>query len=232
MAYVNGFFEVGSAKTLTDFFVSLKNSILEHTDWKLIESESTSIKLVFNTKIDDITCTITDRQITSESSTTTSNNLLFAYSRNGKSVNNIVASYSQSTYSLSQNADRCIKIMVHNNDNIKLVSFINFNFNTATWSNNSLGKFKTTNIASGEVIDRYAIGTTLYRSDTNSSLVVYAYITTSCTGGIVMMNLVNSNTITDYVNNCYNCSTVISGSYYQINGKKYFALTTNILVEE
>lgn len=227
----NGIFEIGTLGTLTDFFIIIKEKFLEYTNFELLDS--TELSLTFNTKIYDIILKITDTKITDISSTNTSNSLKLEFIKNNISINSISVNYSSS---ITQDAisSRYINLFVHNNNNNNSMfyAFLNYSANTIT-TNTMFGNIISKSILDDTQTNRFIIANNFYNSEATNYLTLSNPITNSA-NGIVMINsmLLNSSVYIDYIPVMYNCSKVTENRYYTINNKKYFSLTSNILIKE
>lgn len=226
----NGIFEIGLIGTLTDFFSTIKTKFLEYTNFELLES--TDLSLTFDTKIYDVVLKITDTKISDTSSTSTSNSLKFEFLKNNISISNLSVSYSQSSTALDTSVIRKINLFTHSNNNLIFYAFLNYSATIVTM-NNIFGSITSKALSDDTITNRFIIGNNFYNVDTLTSFTVQNLFSGNSTG-IVMINLIlsNSSIYTDYVPNMYNCSKVIENKYYNINNKKYYSLTANILIEE
>ena len=233
MAYKNGIFEIGTLGTLTDFFTILKTKVLEYTDWELLES--TEISLTFDTKIHGVTLKITDAKITDVSSSLTSNYIKLEFIRDNistASFNNI--QYSLSVASSDTTATRSINLFVHKNNNAILINFSHYGVTSWAWGN-VFGSINSKSISDNTETQRYIVGSNFYSAETGNYLLLKKDFTNPANNGISMINLhlINTNNFYfDYVPYLYNCTQLSSGKYYTINGKEYFSIDSNILIEE
>ena len=79
------------------------------------------------------------------------------------------------------------------------------------------------------------MGSNFYSAETGNYLLLKKDFTNPANNGISMINLhlINTNNFYfDYVPYLYNCTQLSSGKYYTINGKEYFSIDSNILIEE
>lgn len=232
MAYTNGLFELGSSGVYTDFLSAVKDGVLSYTDWTLDEENSNEYSYVFNTNIDDVMVKIYNASATSSEYTSAFNNIRIVPYKGSTELSYVQATFSGSA-AQSTETTRTLKLLVHTNSNATILGFLGYNTSKPSYST-ILGFCKATDIASGETSDMFFNNGTIYNIDTLASQTLTRSITASCTSGVIMKNLLgfSSSTIASYLPNFYNCSTLTAGSYYQINGKKYYTVDPNILVEE
>lgn len=230
----NGIFSVSSVGTLTDFFALVIEKIQEYTDFTL--TESTELSATFDIHIDDLTLKITDSNISSTSSANASNALNFKFFRNSVSVVSYNIVYSNNSYTISQETTRNIHIVVHCTNDTNVYSINPYSIAIVDLN------FIICKVNSKAILDNsqnsgcFLYGN-YYPSDSNESRYIKRDLLYSA-NGIVMMNLCicygssSSSNYDLYIPNMYTCSNVTANRYYLINNKKYFALTSNILIEE
>lgn len=231
----NGAYVISVNGTLGDFFDNMKTSILYVTDFQLILEECETLKLVFNTNINDIKMVIRDTAITSDTDTTTkSKSIQFAFYQNDVQLDTFNRDYASTVNVQSSIIDRQVNLFVYATTNFK---FFDFSVTTSTFGY-TFGKVITSEIATKSTKNRFfiknifypfdGVGTKLYLINQFSSL--------NCENGIIKTNLLlNYNngspySAVEYCNDLYNCSTVTSKYKYNINGEMYFAIDKNILV--
>lgn len=230
----NGSFAVSSVGTLTDFFALVIEKIQEYTDFTL--TESTELSAIFNTHIDDLMLKITDNTILSTSSTNASNTLKFTFLRNNISIASYTVAYSNNSYTINQSDTRTINIVVHCTNDANVYSINPYSTAIADL-NFIICKVNPKKILDNEVKSGCLIYGNYYPSDSNSYRSLKRDITYSA-NGIVMMNFcityssTSSSNYDMYVPYMYTCSSVTANRYYLINNKKYFALTSNLLILE
>lgn len=230
----NGSFSVSSVGTLTDFFALVIEKIQEYTDFTL--TESTELSAIFDIHIDDLTLKITDSNISSTSSANASNALRFTFLRNSVSVAGYSIVYSNNSYTISQETTRNINIVVHCTNDANVYS-INPYSTAIVDLNFIICKVNPKKILDNELKSGCFLYGSYYPSDSNESRCIKRELLYSA-NGIVMMNLCigygssSSSNYDMYVPNMYTCSNITANRYYLINNKKYFALTSNILIEE
>lgn len=230
---VNGFFEIGSIGTLADFFTVLKEKLLEYTDFTL--TESTDLSLTFDTKIHSVTLVVTDSKIDDASSTTINNALKFEFFKSTTSVGSFTVIYTSSGVTASTEKARSIKLSAYKNAHgDTFYSFIASGSTTTTFDISYVfSKISSKDILTNTEVSRFGIGNKFYDDSAVSNLTLSNPITSKASG-MVMLNslLTQSSTYTEYVDRLYNCSTVTANMVYKISNKNYFALNTNLLVEE
>lgn len=230
----NGSFSVSSVGTLTDFFALVIEKIQEYTDFTL--TESTELSATFDTNIDGLLLKITDNTISSTSSTNASNALKFTFLRNNVSIASYTVAYSVNSYTINQSGTRTINIVVHCTNDANVYS-INPYSTAIVDLNFIICKVNPKKILDNSTFSGCLMYGSYYPSDSNSSCFLIRDIANSA-NGIVMKNFCiaysssSSSNYDMYVPYMYTCSSVTANRYYLINNKKYFALTSNLLIEE
>lgn len=230
----NGSFEVSSVGTLLDFFALVVEKISEYTEFTL--TESTELSATFDTHIDDIVLEVTDSQITSASSTNSSNALRLTFIRNSVTLTSYNIIYANNVLKVTDSNTRCINIIVHCTSDTNIYN-INTYSNTTMDSNFMICKVKSQSILDNSESTGCFIYGNYYPSDSNSSKYIFRSTLNYSANGTVMINLMisslsSSSSYDKYIPYMYNCSNITSNRYYLINNKKYFALTSNLLILE
>lgn len=226
---INGTFEIGSTGTLSDFFTELKIKLVEIADFEVVES--TDISVTFNTNIHEVTLKITDSKITDTSTTTISNILKFEFLKNNISLRSFTMAYISSAVAQTVLASRLIHLIVHKTTNTTVLGFNTYN-NLNINISYMFGKTMSNSIADNSATERFFIGDGYYNPQTTSYLSMYCPITYSSSGIVTLSLMLGSSNYIDYIPTMLNCTRVTENRYYMINNKKYYALTSNILVEE
>ncbi|MGN1412424.1 MAG: hypothetical protein ACI4WH_07975 [Oscillospiraceae bacterium] len=236
--------EVVSTSTCVDFFSKLKDTILDNTNFELLEESIApdSLYLTFDTKIYDFKLKIA----TKETSSTAANVLLCTLSNDSRAVSSIInVGYTASAKKSTEDNSRKVNLFIHECDKSYLVKI--GGYNDITWNYNFnvmvLGKLSSKTVADGTEHIKILYCNTLYdaQGDTDNIYFTKVYNANPCVGvvkqNLLLTNTVNNSvgvtgTIKEYCTNLYCCSTLTSGFRYKINGKTYFAFDPNILIEE
>lgn len=239
--------EIIGTGTLADFFTQIKEKILANTNFELISEDTEKFTLIFDTKLSDLKLKITDAQITNNSATSScqikgwlvSENLNIDTNSTSDTTN--AAQYSSGNFTKDQVTTRKLNLLVYENDKFSFVCLRPYSSNSWLWDRNTLavGKILTKKIVDSSSVERIFFNTTCYDiSKSNSNLYLLNLFNGIGSSGIGIIeqtlstNYSNSSgSINEICENLYNCTSLASGYKYNINGKTFFAISTNILIE-
>ena len=240
--------EITENGTLADFFAKIKEKILENTNFELASEDAENFILIFDTKISDLKLKITDSRITSNSSASSNqiDCLLFSDKLNITESSNchINVMYCSTSCTKDTCTTRLLTLLNYEASNFSMSSILNCN--TSSWqvkfNTFGLGKLNTKKIDDGSTVERVFFANRTFDLNGNYSELYLGNVFSSISSsGICYVNQMLSTgsttgtisgKVTEYCENLYNCTNVTSGYKYNINGKTFFAIDSNILVEE
>lgn len=239
--------EIIGTGTLSDFFTQIKEKILANTNFELISEDTEKFTLIFDTKLSDLKLKITDAQITNNLTTSScqikgwlvSENLNIDTKDTGDTANAL--QYSSGNFTKDQVTTRKLNLLVYENDKFSFICLRPYSSNSWFWDRNTLavGKILTKKIVDSSSVERIFFNTACYDISKNSSnlylINLFNNLTSTGVGKIeqtLSTNYSGSGSINEVCENLYNCTSLASGYKYNINGKTFFAISTNILIEE
>lgn len=241
--------EITSNGTLTDFFAQLKEKILANTSFELISEDTENFTLLFDTKISDVKLKITDNQITNNQ-TSSSNAIIVRLLSDNLNISENSNVYYTLQYSTSSNTKdikvtrTLILLNYENNSNFSIISILPWNKTgwRLSYDSCSIGKLSTKKIDDSSTVERVFFLNKAYDvNKNNSDLYIANAFYNIASSGVCYVNQMlttqaSSNSLSgkvmEYCENLYNCTNLTSGYKYNINGKTFFAIDTNILVED
>ena len=241
--------EITSNGTLTDFFAQLKEKILANTSFELISEDTENFTLLFNTKISDMKLKITDNQITNNQ-TSSSNAIIVRLLSDNLNISENSNVYYALQYSSSANTKdiqvtRTLTLLNYeNNSNFSIISILPWNKTgwRLSYDSCSIGKLSTKKIDDSSIVERVFFMNRTFDLNKNNKSLWFGNIfpNVSCSGVCFVNQMLTDTSTTgsivgkvmEYCENLYNCTNLTSGYKYNINGKTFFAIDTNILVED
>ena len=241
--------EITSNGTLTDFFAQLKEKILANTSFELISEDTEKFTLLFDTKISDVKLKITDNQITNNQ-TSSSNAIIVRLLSDNLNISENSNVYYTLQYSTSSNTKdikvtrTLILLNYENNSNFSIISILPWNKTgwRLSYDSCSIGKLSTKKIDDSSTVERVFFLNKAYDvNKNNSDLYIANAFYNIASSGVCYVNQMLatqasgnslSGKVMEYCENLYNCTNLTSGYKYNINGKTFFAIDTNILVED
>lgn len=240
--------EITNSGTLAEFFAQLKEKILANTSFELISEDTENFTLLFDTKISDMKLKIIDTYITSNPTQNSSSIKCILLSENfGVTENNqiqITIGYSSQSNTKESVFPRTLTLLIYENDNFSTIAFRPYNNNSWDFGYNvcSIGKLTTKKVDDGSTVERAFFTNRAFDLNKNNTDVWLGNIFSSInSSGVCFVNyMVSTSTlsvalsgkVTEYCEHLYNCTQLTSGYKYTINGKTYFAISSNTLVEE
>lgn len=240
--------EITSTGTLAEFFAQIKEKVLANTSFELASEDTENFILIFDTKIGDLQLKIIDSQITSSS--TAKSNVIKCILLS-KNLNITEDSSISNTFQYSNNANdkdttisRTTNLLIYENDNFSMIVFRHWNNDSWDfgYSACSIGKLTTKRVDDGSTVERAFFTNRMFDLNKNNTDVWLGnsfYNATSsgvCFTNYMAVNTAISSSLTgkvvEYCEHLYNCTQLASGYKYNINGKTYFAISSNALVEE
>lgn len=240
--------EITSHGTLTDFFAQLKEKILANTNFELVSEDTENFTLIFDTKISDMQLKITDTYITSNKTQTSSSIKCILLSENfgvteAKQIQTMI-SYSSQSNTKETVFSRTLTLLIYENDNFQIIGIAPYN--NTSWSFGydrcNIGKLTTKKVDDGSTVERAFFLNRAYDiNKDNSDLYITSAFYNINSSGICYVNQMLttqmssyslSGKIMEYCEKLYDCTKVISGYKYNINDKTFFAIDSNILVED
>ena len=241
--------EITSNGTLTDFFAQLKEKILANTNFELISEDTENFTLLFDTKISDVKLKITDNQITNNQ-TSSSNAIIVRLLSDNLNISENNNVYYTLQYSTSSNTKdikvtrTLILLNYENNSNFSIISILPWNKTgwRLSYDSCSIGKLSTKKIDDSSTVERVFFLNKAYDVNKNNSdlYIANAFYNIASSGVCYVNQMLTtqasgnslSGKVMEYCENLYNCTNLTSGYKYNINDKTFFAIDTNILVED
>lgn len=240
--------EITSNGTLTDFFAQLKEKILANTNFELVSEDTENFTLLFDTKISDMKLKIIDTYVTLNPAQTSSSIKCILLSENfgvteAKQIQTMI-SYSSQSNAKETVFPRTLALLIYENDNFSMISLRPYN--SSSWSFGydicSIGKLTTKKVDDGSTVERVFFLNKAYDVNKNNSdlYIANAFYNIASSGVCYVNQMLTtqasgnslSGKVMEYCENLYNCTNLTSGYKYNINGKTFFAIDSNILVEE
>lgn len=233
----NGSFSITSNDTLADFFIAIKDELLEVTDWTVKEQSTYSVSFNVDSLGDYLTFS-DDNAITDDTQTSRQLNV-YLYSSDDVLKAKYGLMYSSGSYTPVQNTTRKIAFFHASTKSGTYIYFAGYNSAPASMPFNS-----TNNPAFGfdvPIIDLngnksigllyelvYLTPTTNYDVFTNGAL---SNVNTTNYLAIQRRYLKITGGISGYIDGSYVSSTVSSNLKYSFGGKSYISLTNYLLAE-
>ena len=240
--------EITSTGTLAEFFVQIKEKVLANTSFELASEDTENFILIFDTKIGDLQLKIIDSYITTSSSTKSSTIKCILLSKNLNITENsdisCNVSYSNNSNDKDTTISRTTNLLIYENDNFSTISLRHWNSNSWDFGYNvcNIGKLTTKRIDDGSTVERAFFTNRMFDLNKNNTDAwlgnSFCNITSSgvCFTNYMAVATATATSLTgkvvEYCEQLYNCTQLTSGYKYNINGKTYFAISSNTLVEE